>query len=523
VVNGLLIAGQIGGSSAGLTIGAFGGIAPSIGGSGTIEIAPGATLTLAGKDTAAIQMMNSGGYYTNYNKLVLNGALPAGVISGFVSGDTIAVAQTVSSLSYSQTSAAGGTLTLKNGATTLGALNLAGSFAASQFQLELGGPGQASTIVYAPTPSTAGGTAVSVNSDSFSWNNSSGGNWSNPANWHDNYVPASQAPGAGNSVSIYQGTVTAPIIISGNGSAASMTVNGSTSFTGTINIANNISEYGLMTVASGASLKTNGQLYVGEILQVYGKIAARQLTVASNGFGIFVVSGGSLNVSAPGGANFLNGTVAVDALSSLEFGSAGGAAAGGLTVDNGQEVSLSSGAIYGKVVINGVLQAGSPYGYSANPVIGGWGGALGAITGSGTLLIPDGSHLTLNATDSAAIAFSTSYSYAAGTLELQGPKPTGVISGFSQGNVIQLDKPVTGISFAQTTTTQGTLTLTNGGAAIGSLALAGSFASNIFHADVAPASGVATVTLQTAPSAAGAGTVSTTKDAYYWSGTSGGN
>ncbi len=524
VVNGLLIAGQNGGSNAALTIGTFGGIAPVIGGSGTIEVAPGATLTLAGKDTAAIQMMNSSSYYAVYDILVLNGALPTGAISGFVTGNSISVAQTLTSLSYSQTSAAGGTLTLKNGATTVGALNLAGSFAASQFQLEPGAPGQASTIVYAPTPSTAGGTAVSVNSDSFNWNNSSGGNWSNPANWRDNYVPALQAPGAGNSVSIYQGSKVTPLIISGNGSAASVYVSGGAVFTGSISVGGGFTEHGWASIASGASLTTAGMLSVGGVLQVAGAVTAAALSLGNPSNSLLVTAGGSIKVLNNGISSTLYGTLAVDTLSSIEFGSAGGAAAGGLTVDSGQTLTMDGGAIYSNIVLNGVLQAGAPYGYSGNVVIGGWGSALGAITGSGTLVIPYGTHLTLNASDTAAIAFVRSYyGSAAGTLELQGPKPTGVISGFLPGDVIQLDKPVTGISFAQTTTTQGTLTLTNGGAAIGSLTLAGNFASNIFHADVAPASGVATVTLQTAPSAAGTGTVSTTKDAYYWSGTSGGN
>src|SRR5208283_387898 len=105
---------------------------------------------------------------------------------------------------------------------------------------------------------------------------------------------------------------------------------------------------------------------------------------------------------------------------------------------------------------------------------------------------------------------------------LAGPLPTGVISGVVTGDVIQVDRTVTGVSLNQTSTTQGTLTLTNGAAIAGTLALAGNFATSLFHVDITPATGFATISVQTPPVAATTGTAGTGTDAYSWTGTSGG-
>lgn len=58
---------------------------------------------------------------------------------------------------------------------------------------------------------------------------------------------------------------------------------------------------------------------------------------------------------------------------------------------------------------------------------------------------------------------------------------------------------MTGLSFAQLTANQATLTLTNGGATVGLLRLAGNYsnAANLFHLDAAANGATATITLQT--------------------------
>ena len=144
------------------------------------------------------------------------------------------------------------------------------------------------------------------------------------------------------------------------------------------------------------------------------------------------------------------------------------------------------------LVVNGGLLV-----YSG--LIEGFGGAAGTIGGTGTITIAalgSSGSLILNATETAPIQFQL-YSlngtpYAFENLELRGPLRTGVISGFIAGDTIIIDQHVTGVTFTQTTNSQGTLTLTNGAATIGTLTLNGNFAGDLFQADVAAQTGVTT-------------------------------
>jgi hypothetical protein len=75
--------------------------------------------------------------------------------------------------------------------------------------------------------------------------------------------------------------------------------------------------------------------------------------------------------------------------------------------------------------------------------------------------------------------------------------PTATITGFTAGDQIQVDRPVTGLTYTQTTNNATTLTLTNGASTVGVLKLAGSYAGNYaFHLDAAPNGDTAVITLQ---------------------------
>ena len=112
-------------------------------------------------------------------------------------------------------------------------------YAAAQFQVQLAANGLSSSIIYTPAPSTVTGNQISGNGDSYSWNNTAGGVWSNAGNWTDTTFGAtlSTAPGASNAVTINDptGADTAQVI-SGNGSAASLTITAAanTLLTGTL-------------------------------------------------------------------------------------------------------------------------------------------------------------------------------------------------------------------------------------------------------------------------------------------------
>jgi hypothetical protein len=536
-VNGnIVVNGTLAGNN--MVIGRFGTTAPSISGTGTLQIGAGGSLTLAGSDSAAIAFDHFQFGFSS-DTLALNGSLPTGTISGFGVGDTIAVAPTVTSLSYVQTTPVSGTLTLHNGSAAVGTLALGGSYSAGQFQIKTSFSGQGSAISYSPAPSTAPGNQLSNNADSFSWTNLGGGVWSNPANWSDNGSPAASAPSAGNFV-----TIAVPInggsavIVSGSGAAASLGVFSATAFTGSVTIAGDFNVNATTYIDPGASVTAGSLDGNGPLLVSGGRVAVNGATGVTGTVG--VVGGGRLTTASLS----IGGTLAVDATSAIECGTTGGAAIGALTVDSGIVAtmgiavggafgSVSPSNIFGNVVLNGGTISVSDIDESPfaplknNSTIGGFSSGVGSITGTGIISI-SGGHLVLLEAASVAISLNTHPGSIFSPLpdypmlELAGPLPTGVISGFVAGDIIRVDQAVTSVSFVQTTPTQGTLTLLKGAATLGTLALGGNFAGNLFHVDVAAATGTAAITLQAAPAAAGTAAASTGTDGYSWTGSSGG-
>jgi fibronectin-binding autotransporter adhesin len=530
VVNGTLV---VAGS---LAVAPFGAPAPTVSGSGTLELTLGSTLSLAGADSTAILFSQTaaGGFSTTTETLALPNVMPTGVISGFAKGDVITVGLVVTNLTYSQIGSAG-RLTLLNGGTTVGVLSLSGGYAAGQFQVQLAPNGLSSAITYAATPTTSGGNSVSGTTDNYTWNNINGGVWSNASDWTDTTAggAATAAPGASDAVTIGDDTGDwTPQIIFGPGEAASLTI---TSAADTI-LMWNIAITGLFSVGnfgtpssdaalySGASLSA-GSLNVTSLLRV---ASGSLLTIVGSGTGTFI--SGELAVGSDsiarieGGTSVVSGTVAVDGTSSVEFGTAGTATQGTLAIDFGQTLTLQGVAtLAAKVVVGGSLQVFSG-------TIEGFAGAIGTITGNGTITIgalgPSG-FLILNASDTAAIVFQ-SYSvnnvpFAFESLELKSSLQVGAITGFIAGDTIIIDQNVTGAIFTQTTISRGTLTLTNGATIVGTLTFNGNYASSLFQVDMAPETGVTTISLQAATSAAGTAAASTNGHAYSWTGVSGGS
>lgn len=517
VVNGTLAT-----TNGALAIAPFGSIAsPSVSGSGTLLIGSGGTLTLAGSDSAAILFSAPAG-----GTLALASTLPTATIAGFASGDAITLRRIVTGLGYSQTGASTGTLTLLNGNATIGTLTLAGTYAAQQFQVQVSGAGGSSTITYAATPNTVSGNQISNTADGYGWINTSGGAWSNASNWTDITTgkAAVTAPGAGNAIVIQDnpGSLTSQII-SGPGAATSLAIYGSasTAFTGNVAVAGQF--YLGSGGATGIAIESGAQFSVGNLadyssLQVSGgsTLIATGLSGGTEIAGSLGVVGGS-TVKVTGSFDIGSGIVAVDATSVLEYGAAGGAAAGALTIDSGQVATLEeNGVIAAKLVVNGTLVV-------SNGLLEGFGGTTGSIGGSGTIQIGGAigaGRLILSAADSAALLFNPAGN---GTLEIRGPLPAGTISGFIAGDTIQIDQTVTGISFRQTTSTKGALTLTNGAATVGTLTVQGNYTASLFQVDTGPTSGFATISLQTATTSAGTAAANTGKDAYAWTGASGGS
>jgi hypothetical protein len=530
VVNGLLmVAGT-------LAVDGFGSVAPSISGNGTLELTFGDTLTLGGADSAPILFSQtaSGNFSGDTEILALPTIMPTGLITGFTAGDVITMALVITNLTYSQIGGTG-RLTLLDGGTTVGVLTLSGNYTATQFQVQLAANGLSSAITYAATPSTAGGNSVSGTADSYTWNNVDGGVWANASNWTDVTTGGtpSAAPGASNAVTIEDSTgAWTPQVIAGPEAAASLTVTGDANTILMWNIAVtglfSVAEFGAVApdvaLYSGANL-TAGSLSVASLLRV---TAASLMTIVGSGTGTFISGelavGGDSIVRVESGVSVISGTVAVDGTSDVEFGTAGTAKAGTFTIDNGQSPDLQGvGVIAANLVVNGGLLV-----YSGT--IEGFGGTVGAITGTGTITIGalgSSGFMVLNASDTAAIAFAlyetNGTPFAFESLELQSSLQMGMISGFIAGDTIVIDQDVTGVSFVQTNASQGTLTLTDGATVVGTLTFAGNFAGSLFQVDVAPETGVATISLQTATSSTGASAASSTGGVYEWVGATGGS
>jgi hypothetical protein len=519
-----------------LAVAPFGLPAPTVTGTGTIELTYGDTLSLAGPASTAILFSQTQGasYSSDTETLALPATLPTGAITGFAAGDVITVGLIVTNLTYTQIGNVG-RLTLVDGGTTLGVLTLSGNYAVGQFQVQLLANGVSSAITYAATPSATGGNSVSGTTDSYTWNNTSGGNWSNASDWTDTTAggTATAAPGASNAVIINDNTgAWTPQIIYGPGAAASLSITGGANtilmWNMTITGLFSVADYGTaasdVALYSGANLSA-GSLSVTSLLRV---TSASLLTVIGSGTGTFISGnlsvGSDSAVRVEGGASVISGTVAVDGTSSVEFGTAGTAKSGTLAIDYGQAPTLQGSAVIAaNLVVNGSLLV-----YSAT--IEGFGGAVGSITGSGTITIgalgPSGS-LILNATDTPAIDFEpynvNGVGYAFESLELESSLRVGTIAGFIAGDTIIIEQDVTGATFVQTTGTQGILTLTDGAATVGTLTFAGNYAGSLFQVDIAPATGVATISLQAAAAAAGSAAASTNGHAYSWIGVSGGS
>jgi len=187
--------------------------------------------------------------------------------------------------------------------------------------------------------------------------------------------------------------------------------------------------------------------------------------------------------------------IAVDADSVLKIGSAATAYTGALNVGAGTYPAIS-GTIYGSVVDNSWLRvnAGGTLSidmngtaesdrYESAPIIG----------GGGSLLLLEGITLDLGVAASTAIAFAGPNA----TLKLAAI-PSGQINNFATGDQIQVDQPVTGMSYRQVNPSAAALTLTDGAATVGVLNLAGSFGGgvNAFHLDTATNGDTAVITLQ---------------------------
>ena len=163
-------------------------------------------------------------------------------------------------------------------------------------------------------------------------------------------------------------------------------------------------------------------------------------------------------------------TLNVDAKSSVEIGTAGGAAAGTITIDAGKTVTEAGTFEAQTIIDNGTLVVAPGASLTLN----------GALAGSGTASIDAGSTLTVSGGASATdtIAFAG----AGGTLDLSGPLgyAGSHIVGFAATETVEFAGAWSLLGFSENAGNMlGTLTLSNGTDQV-ALNFAGSFSQSDF-------------------------------------------
>jgi hypothetical protein len=428
-------------------------------GTGTLDIAATATLELTAADACPIAMTGGGA------TLMLAGPSESlGVpLEGFAQGDQIVIADgQIGAAAYTPGAGNVGTLTLYSGSDIAGTILLAGNFSGDVFTVQPDGEG---TLIGVQT-GQGGASGGTTTPDDYLWIGSTTGSWNTASNWTDisaGQAPAVVAPGVNDLVSV-QGGAGAFTSITGPANAASLTVTGEVALIGQYAVGGLQigagATTGLLALGAGTTLLASQANITGGIVAQGGTLLATgTLTLQS---GVLAASGGAsleadfLILAGAGDA------ITVDSTASVEIGNAGIFAAGDITVDAGFVLSgngvLSAAS---QIIDHGTITATA----GAAPL------AIGAVSGTGTLLV--GVDATMLLEGSAAAALLIEFA-GPGTLTVAGIMPQAAIAGFGDGDLIAV--PLSGITsadYAVTGPNTGILTLEAGNQAVAALTLLG--------------------------------------------------
>ncbi|MDE2576894.1 MAG: Hint domain-containing protein [Rhodospirillales bacterium] len=464
----------------------------AVSGTGTLLIqAAQSALTLDGSAGAGLTIGFTGPAEALTLPASIADAVGAG-ITGFQAGDVLVTRiPAITAAAYTATGANLGTLALSANGSVVETLSLAGNYTGAPFLVLPGAPGSGEALVVLATNSASAPVAAVANpsSDAYSWNVTQGGGWTVAANWTDltTSSAATAAPGASNSATLTNNGSLVPIV-NGNGNAASLTVTGTIALNGTF-------DAGLLAVgaATGATLDllagsvlAAGTADINDTMLVSGSGAnfntSGKLTIGNNIFTAALAATGGALVTA-GSLALAAATIATDAASTIEIGTAGGAVAGALNVDAAQIVNDGwSSGIDSALVNNGTVIIGGNATRSANII-------TGAISGAGTLDIATYGDLALQST--AAAAQSIAFTGTEATLDLSNAGSiAAAITGLAVTDEFVAAPIVTGASFTSSGGNAGTLRLTNaGGSLVAQLAVSGALAGNSFVVLPQPFSG----------------------------------
>ncbi len=321
----------------------------------------------------------------------------------------------------------------------------------------------------------------------FIWITTGGGAWAIAANWDDltdGISPSQVAPGAQDSV-----TVTGPSGISvdaltGSANLAAAQFAGNVILSGSV-VATTLTagsaiNGGLLQLAAGSSLQTGTASLAGGSLLVNGTSTqlgvAGQITLGSTQAGSYGPAA-DLNVTAGGHASVLgvlmstaSSQIYVDPSSIMEVGTLATGAKGKLTIDGGFLLAGQGNADeYGTLVDNGAVTA--------------TGGtlALGAVSGSGHLVISANASLLLNGTCGSNVVVQFSGANATLDIVAEAYAPQGTLTGFAAGDVIDFKgSPISAAVFNAAGSNGGVLTLYYGTQVAATLTLTGNYTTSTF-------------------------------------------
>jgi len=396
---------------------------------------------------------------------------------------------------------------------------------------------------------------TSLTSNSYGWIGSSGGLWGSAANWMDSTTgtsPARFVPGANNPVTINEPSGTSYEVISGGGSAASLSLSGTVALngqyaSGSLALGTDPGPFGItglgavntgLNFGAGSTLSTGSVSVKNASIAVSGAGAGFTANAAMtlgglanyNRAGVFRETG---SVSITSGASFMAaatvsviaGSVSVSGIGStatfgdaLTLGDAGevdvlinySSSAGTLAVDAGASLT-AQGAI-------SLL-----YGSSASVTGSGSKLTVGGLSGTGQVQIGKDATLALNGTAAAGTTIAFAGSGATLSIGNASTLPYSIaatVTGFAVGDDIAMATNVTSATYVSTGSNIGTLNLLNGTQQVASLTLSGSYAGANFLVSPNTASGSTITLLQSGGGSTSP--VSETSDRYVWVGSSGG-
>jgi len=459
----------------------------SLGGTGTLDIGAGAALDLNSATGPGQTVSFTGADATL--AVATEFDEPQGTISLFAPGDAIdMLGSPISAATY--VAAHGnpnlGVLTLWYGNEVADTLTLAGNYTGDVF-LTAGDGGLGTLITVAPETGGTGGASPGTNTpDQYQWVATGSGNWSSRFNWTDvtrGTNPAGIAPGVHDLVTVDTSGAGSFAVIAGPANAASLSLAGDVALVGVFNIGTLAVGNAANMVAATLDILPESTLNAPDAAIQYGEISVTGSALLAVG-GTLVLGGGASGVGLPttdlsataGGtitafALTMGGgsgdTITSDPTGVIEIGTLGGAAAGAVTIDAGATLS-GNGSVnpFGAIVDNGTIMAS--------------GGTLtlGAVTGTGLLDIGGAAVLGLYADTSMSVSFTGAGSELQLADELV--SCTGTLSGFVQGDAIDIQNdPITALN-AKYAGGNTTLSLYYGSILVNQLTLAGSFTGDHF-------------------------------------------